>query len=191
MAIDSYLNLITSEHYDKPKFMAWLTAVLNIGDSGITVANAIPSAFDVNQATGVSLDTLGQQIGRTRFLPFQLSDGTNPVLDDSNFRTSLKAKIAQNQWDGTIPQMYELWNDAFPEANLQIKDNQNMSMTATIRGQLGLQSVELVTVGYIFPKPGAVSLDIRWESDITQSNYMALAVTTRDTYSVDCLALSD
>ncbi|MGD8188581.1 DUF2612 domain-containing protein [Brevibacillus ginsengisoli] len=188
MSITPYLNLITSQHSDKPKYMAWLTAVLEKGDAAVTVVNNIPSAFDVENAVGVQLDTQGELIGRSRYLPFQLADGTSPVLDDSNYRVALKAKIAQNQWNGTIPQIYDLWSNLFPNALLKIRDNQDMSMQATIRGELGLQSVQLVTVGYILPKPAGVRLNISWESELSRTDYVGIAVTTRDTVAINCAA---
>ncbi|WNF07279.1 DUF2612 domain-containing protein [Brevibacillus borstelensis] len=181
MAIEPYLNLVTSQHYNKVKFMSWLSAVLQKVDDVLEVTNAIPEAFDVNKAVGVQLDTVGELVGRSRYLPFQLTDGSSPVLDDTNYRIALKAKIAQNQWDGTLPQIYDVWNSLFPNAQLIIKDNQDMTMDAKIRGDLGLQSVTLVTVGYIIPKPSGVRLNVKWESEITRRDYLGMIVTERDT----------
>lgn len=181
MAIDQYLDLITSEHRNKPKFISWVSALLDKVDDAVNVTNNIPSAFDINNAVGVQLDVDGQLIGRSRYLPFQLPDGTSPVLDDQNYRVALKAKVAINQWDGTVPQVYETWKDLFPDAQLMITDNQDMTMKATIRGSLGLQSVFLVTVGYIIPKPSGVRLDVAWQSELTRQDYLGMLVTSRDT----------
>lgn len=186
MSITPYLDLIPSQHRDKQKFIAWLTAVLEKGEATITVVKSIPDAFDIENAVGKQLDTQGELIGRTRYLPFQLDDGTSPVLDDENYRTALKAKIARNQWDGTIPQIHELWDTLFPDAKMRIKDNQNMSMKAIIRGELGLESVHLVTVGYIIPKPFGVRLDIAWESELDRTDYVGMMATTRDTVQITC-----
>ncbi len=186
MSITPYLDLITSQHRDKDKFIRWATVLLEKIDAAATAANSIPSAFDIENAVGVQLDTQGELIGRTRYLPFQLPDGTSPVLNDEDYRTALKAKIAQNQWDGTIPRIYELWDDLFPGAKLRITDNQDMSMKATIRGELGLQSVHLVTVGYIIPKPTGVRLDIAWESELSRVDYVGMIVTERDVVQIAC-----
>lgn len=186
MAIQQYLDQITSQHWNKDRFMSWLTEMLEKEDAAVTVVSSIPDAFSVDQAVGVQLNTLGDLLGRSRYLPFQLADGSSPVLDDSNYRIALKAKIARNQWDGTLPQIYELWADLFPNARLKLKDNQDMSMKATIRGELGLQSVLLVTVGYIIPKPSCVRLEITWESEVDRKNFVGMAVTTRDTVQISC-----
>ncbi|NRS20579.1 DUF2612 domain-containing protein [Brevibacillus sp. HB1.4B] len=181
MAIQPYLDLITSEHYNRPKFMSWLSALLQKADDAEIISNIIPSAFDVENAVGVQLDTLGELIGRTRFLPFQLADGSSPVLDDHNYQIALKAKIAQNQWDGTVPEIYDMWDSLFPDAQLMITDNQDMTMKGTIRGDLGLQSVELITVGYIIPKPSTVRLNVAWQTELTRRDYLGMIVTMRDT----------
>lgn len=186
MAIESYLDLVTSQHRDKEKFIRWLSAVLEKADDAENVASSIPNAFHIENAVGAQLNTLGGLVGRSRYLPFQLADGTSPVLDDHNYRVALKAKIAQNQWDGTLPQIYELWSDLFPEARLKIKDNQDMTMKATIRGELGLQSIELVTLGYILPKPSGVQLNIAWESELDRMDSIGMAVTLRDTVVLAC-----
>lgn len=181
MATEPYLSLITSEHYNKPKFMSWLSAVLQKVDDINAVANDITNAFDIDSAKGVQLDTIGELVGRSRYLPFQLTDGSSPVLDDDNYRVALKAKIAQNQWDGTIPQIYEIWDSLFPNAQLLIRDNQDMTMHGSIRGELGLQSVELITVGYIIPKPSGVSVNVKFETELTRKDYLGMLITTRDT----------
>ncbi|USG65152.1 DUF2612 domain-containing protein [Brevibacillus ruminantium] len=183
--IQQYLDLITSQHCNKDKFMSWLTVVLERGDAAVTVVSRIPEAFDVNKAVGVQLDTVGDLVGRSRYLPFQLADGSSPVLDDDNYRIALKAKIAQNQWDGTIPQIYKLWDDLFPSARLRLFDNQDMTMKAKIRGDLGLHSVLLVTLGYIIPKPSGVRINIAWESEIDRMDYVGMLVSGRDTITIE------
>jgi len=181
MAITPYLDLITSQHRHREKFIRWVTAVLEKADDAMTAANHIPEAFDIDNAVGVQLDTLGVLIGRSRYLPFQLPDGTPPVLDDKNYRVALKAKIAINQWDGTIPQIHEIWDELFPDARLRITDNQDMSMNASIRGEMGIESIHLVTVGYVIPKPSGVRLNVTWESELTRQDYLGMIVTMRDT----------
>ena len=184
MAIEPYRDLITSQHWHKDKFMRWLTVLLEKADASVTVSENIPGAFDIETAVGVQLDTLGDLVGRSRYLPFQLADGSSPVLDDNNYRVALKAKIARNQWDGTVPQIRELWADLFPGAQLKLRDNQNMTMKATIRGELGLQSVLLVTLGYIIPKPSGVRLDIAFESELDRMDYVGMNVTGTEVVTI-------
>lgn len=184
MAITNYLNLITSEHRSQPNFTAWLSAALQKVDDGMTMTNSIPSSFDVDSAVGVQLDVLGTIVGRGRVLNFQPADGSSPVLDDTHYRLAIKAKIAQNQWDGTTPQIYDIWNALFPNDTLQIVDNQNMTMKALIGGQLDLLSIEMLAQGYIIPKPQTVGLTIIGLSNANESPYLGMLVTSSDTITI-------
>jgi len=73
----------------------------------------------------------------------------------------LKAKIAANNWDGSIPQAYDIWVSAFgAESILLIQDNQDMSMVVAIAGQR-LDTIEqaLLVNGYIPLKPEGVKVN--------------------------------
>ncbi|WP_206922989.1 DUF2612 domain-containing protein [Alicyclobacillus suci] len=179
MAIQKYLNLITSEHQNKPKFNAWLSAALNKVDDGITAANSIPTAFDIDTAVGVQLDILGQAIGQLRDIGVPLTSASS-ILDDDHYRLVLKAKIARNQWDGTIGQIYDIWNGAFPNSALQIIDNQDMSMQAVVTNLTDNLSTELVTAGLIIPKPMGVTLIIIADTTISEELYFGAIVSGGD-----------
>lgn len=165
--IQRYLDLITSEHYEKPKFTLWLTAALNIVDDVVTAANTVSLAFDIDLAIGAQLDVLGSIVGRSRQVDFQPSDNVSPVLDDDTYRMVIKAKIAQNQWDGTIPSLYDLWDNIFPLIRLMLVDNQNMTLSAAITGMTSQLQEDLVTNGYIIPKPQGVKINYSFTNGIT------------------------
>ncbi len=179
MAIQPYLDLITSEHYNKPKFMAWLTAPLQLVDDTTTAANDLLTAFDINTAVGAQLDILGVSIGQARDIGVPLS-GASSILDDTHYRLVLQARIARNNWDGTIPSIYEIWNNAFPSVLLQLVDNQNMTMQAVITNLTDNVSQELVTAGLIVPKPMGVELVIVANTAVGEQAYLAMVVTTSD-----------
>ncbi len=179
MAISDYLNLITSEHADKPNYIGWVSANLQLVEDNMRVSNAMMSAFDINTAVGNQLDMLGVSIGQARDIGVPLS-GTSSILDDTHYRLVLQARIARNNWDGTIPSIYTLWNNAFPTAPLQLVDNQNMSMQAVITNLTDNISQELVTAGLIVPKPMGVGLAIVASTAIGDPNYMAILVTAND-----------
>ncbi|MGP0750594.1 hypothetical protein ACAG12_26245, partial [Escherichia coli] len=67
---------------------------------------------------------------------------------------------------------------------MKLRDNQNMTMKATIRGELGLQSVLLVTLGYIIPKPSGVRLDIAFESELDRMDYVGMNVTGTEVVTI-------
>jgi hypothetical protein len=188
MAIDSYLNNITSQHRDKPNFIAWLTSNLNIVDDIYNVLKGMDEAFDIDNAIGKQLDTLGVIIGRERALTFQPLNGFDPVLTDNYYRLVLKAKIAFNMWDGTIPSMYEIWSNIFgddPDLSLQIKDNQDMSFNAYITGYADQIQQDLVQHGYIIPKPQGVKVNYIGRSKIPFHPYSAMKVTVSKVETVN------
>jgi hypothetical protein len=157
--IQRYIDLITSEHADKPKFIAWLTAALNVLDDAVKLADVLCVYFDLDAAAGAQLDVLGEIVGVSRTVDFQPSDGSSPVLDDETYRLVIRAKIAQNQWDGTLQQIYDLWNNIFPLQKLVLTDNQDMTMDAIVFGvSSGIQQ-DLVANGYIVPKPQGVFIN--------------------------------
>lgn len=180
MATDSYLNNITSQHRDKPNFIAWLSAHLIIIDDIYNVLKGMDNDFDIDNAIGKQLDTLGVIIGRERTLTFQPLNGFNPVLTDDYYRLVLKAKRAFNRWDGTIPSMYTIWDDIFgsdTDLNLQIKDNQDMSLNAYITGYTDQIQQDLIQHGYIIPKPQGVRVNYIGRSKIDSKQYSAMKVT--------------
>lgn len=182
---DDYLNLITEEYADKPRFTAMIKA-LSQGFVDIqNIEAVIPNFYDIDVAVGVQLDAIGVWIGISRYLktpltnvyftwddttlvgwdsgswmgPYDSATGIT-VLSDDAYRTLLKAKSAANQWDGTIPLAVTIWNTVFGTGQtVIIQDNQDMSM---IMGFVGppLTAVQqaLVTSGYIPLKPEGVHI---------------------------------
>lgn len=184
MTKDEYLALITSEHSDKPKFEATVGATVAPLARLQEVLGSLIQEFDIDSAVGVQLDIIGQWVGRPRRIdaplvgayftwddlasdgwdsgiwkgPFDPDSGLVDLPDDS-YRVLLKAKIAANSWDGTIPGAYEIWATIFTNSHLIIQDNQDMSMVVGIAGQpLSIVDQALLTNGYIPLKPEGVRI---------------------------------
>lgn len=177
MAIEKYVDNITSQHRDKPKFISWLSKSLTIIDHAYLSAKSIDINFDLDYAVGKQLDTLGKVIGRERLLTFQPLNGHNPVLDDETYRLVLKAKVAMNMWDGTIPQSYEIWDNIFKDIGLQLQDNQDMSFNAYITGYVNQIRQDLIQHGYIVPKPEGVRVNYIGKSLVDFKPYSAMVVS--------------
>jgi hypothetical protein len=185
MTLDEYKKLITSEHNDKPKFMAMVNAGVQPLVKFQQILSDLPRDFDIDFAVGQQLDIVGKWIGRTRDVaipltdvyfswgepsvgwglgswmgPFDPASGLTRLPDDS-YRILLKAKIAANSWDGTIPGAYEVWEEAFGnQSQIVIQDNQDMSMTVAIFGlPLDAITLALLTGGYIPLKPEGVRIN--------------------------------
>lgn len=180
-----YVALITNEHAQRAKFIATLQATIDPLTRGQAVLRGLNTDFDIDTAVGVQLDILGIWIGISRRVavplvgvyftfddtiqtgwdsgswqgPFDPDSGLTE-LPDEDYRILLKAKIAANSWDGSIPGAYSVWESAFnDESFILIQDNQDMSMIIAIVGQpLSAVSQALLTQGYIPLKPAGVRI---------------------------------
>lgn len=180
--VSQWTNRVTSEHNQKPKFMAMLAAVFQPIADTLDQINTVN--FDLDSAVGAQLDVLGQWIGISRNLQVPITgvyfawdtvglgwdQGVwlgpgDPVtglivLPDAQYRTLLRARIANNQWDGTIEGAYAIYDILFAGTSfgINIKDNQNMTMTVTVTGPtLDAATAAIVTGGYLDLKPAGVS----------------------------------
>ncbi len=187
MAIDKYLNSVTSQHRDKKKFIAWLSSSLTIIDHAYIMTKNMDNDFDLDNALGVQLDMLGQSIGRKRMLTFQPLNDHNPVIDDETYRLVLKAKVAMNNWDGKTESAYEIWDNTFKDIGLQIQDNQDMSMTAYVTGYVNQIRQDLIQHGYIVPKPEGVKINYIGKTPINFNKYSYIVVSSQQTTTINMI----
>lgn len=155
-SIGYYLSLLTHQYQNSPKLLAWLQACLQpIIDAGV-LAGQMVNAFDLDAAIGPQLDVLGQIVGASRTVGFQPSGGVSPTLTDATYRLLLRAKIAQNQWNGQIDSLYTLWPTLFPGGTITVLDNQNMTADIILAGVFSSIAQDLIINGYIVPRPEGV-----------------------------------
>lgn len=184
--VSPYLDLITSEHRDKPLYVAVLTTFLQgLADLQITLAS-MPAKFDLDLAVGDQLDKVGEWIGFSRNVNVALTgvyfeldnaalgldfgsmqgpgdpDSGLVVLPDDAYRTLLRAKVAANHWDGSIPGAYAAWDLAFAGTGFSIKihDKQNMHMDYELTGPVpDALTLALFTGGFLDLRPAGVLID--------------------------------
>lgn len=156
LPIGYYLNLVTSQYRLSPKFNALLKVLLRKFDDVTNCMVKLDTAFDLDSAIGVQLDSLGIVAGVGRTVNFQPTGGVSPILDDDTYRILIKAKIIQNQWDGTRATLYTSWRQLFPNGTIIIADNQNMTATVLITGSFTSITKDLIANGYIVPRPEGV-----------------------------------
>ncbi len=163
-----YIDLITSEHITKPKYVEWVRALLKPFIETINLNDEIKKAFNLNTSTGVQLDILGKILVQSRNMNFQPSDGSSSILKDEDYRILLKAKVLKNQWKGTISEFYKYWNILFQNTplNIYLIDNQDMAPVIVIwRSQVSSIVEDFLRYGLLIPKPAGLGLSIR-EIDI-------------------------
>jgi hypothetical protein len=68
MTVETYLNLITSQHRDKPKFVATVQATVSPLVALQDTLKGLVQDYDLDTAIGQQLDIIGQWAGVTRNL---------------------------------------------------------------------------------------------------------------------------
>lgn len=155
---DSYMNLVTSQHRDKPKFSAMLSVLLQPSEDIFSVAVYLDDEFDLDLATGKQQDILGEIVGQSRTVDFQPDRGLSPVLDNYVYKNLLKAKIAKNMWKGCIEDLRDIWMNLFGKPII-IQDNQDMTIDVVVVGFNDQMTKNLIQKGYIVPKPQSVGVN--------------------------------
>jgi len=184
MTVEEYLNLITSAYRKKPKFEAMVSDYVSVPSRVQDLLASMIPIFDVDVAVGDQLDIIGLWVGISRNVNIPTTgiyfswDGVDPTvgwdygtwqgnlptstiteLPDDAYRTLIKAKIAANKWDGTTTNAYVIWDALFPDLNILIQDNQNMSYAMIFFGGIiSSLTVALITGGYIPLKPEGVRI---------------------------------
>lgn len=182
MTLQDYLNLITSEYIEQPNFTSMISTDVSIPVQVQELLTSMIPLFDLDLAVGAQLDVIGQWVGISRYISVPISgvfftwDGVDPAvgwdygtwqpatlptqvtaLPDDAYLLLIKAKIAANQWDGTIPGAYAIWDNLFSTTTIIIQDNQNMTYNLIIVGGIiDSLSLALITGGYIPLKPEGV-----------------------------------
>lgn len=156
-----YRRLVTSEYRSAPKYQAMVQAVLKFGLEADEAAQAIVKQFDLEHAIGAQLDVLGEIVGVERLLNFQPKSVASPILTDEMYRFVIRCKIVKNHWDGTLKSLYVQWAELFPEVKLlQIQDLQDMSFNIVVVGEFDELKKELISHGYVVPKPEGVRINL-------------------------------
>lgn len=158
---EGYLDLITSEHRIRPKYIAMVKKLLESTDSIMEISLTLPSYFDIDSAGGKQLDILGEQLGKSRVMPFNSITGNSSILTDDLYRILLKATIAKFNWQGGIEELYKYWDRLLPDIKISTRDNQDMTIDIALVGVKNEQLKEMILLGYIIPKPQGVRLNMQ------------------------------
>ena len=150
---ESYLNLIPSANRTKLKFIADLCLDLDIFDDLFTLCGFTDSLYNIDTASGVFLDIVGEIAGASRTV--SISDTEAYILSDEDFIIYIKSKIAKNTWNGEIDSLQDLWFRLFGR-RIGIIDNQDMSIGIYLIGDYSAAMLALIKAHLIIPKPVGV-----------------------------------
>ena len=183
--ISQYLALVTSEHRDKPKFRALVSALIQPFADISALINSMPALFDLDVAVGDQLDKVGQWIGVSRglkvpitgiffsldtpglgldqsFWQSQYTPSTGlEQLPDAQYRTLLRMRIVNNSWNGSLSQAYSIIDALFANSIYTpfIQDYGNLSMAIGLSGAVPDNLTKaLLTQGYFNVRPAGVQV---------------------------------
>lgn len=183
--VAEYLDLITQQHRDKPRFMATVEAIVAPYVHLQNVMMSFLSAFDVDSAIGVQLDIIGRWVGVSRIISTPISgvyfswDGSEDegwdhgvwkspndpdsgfsTLPDDLYRRVIRAKIRSNASCGCVPDVYRILSELVPTAGLvKVVDNQNMSMTLRIDvSEITAVERAILETGLLHVQPAGVNV---------------------------------
>lgn len=168
-----YTGLITSEHQQRPKFMATVAALVQPVVDQINTLLSMPGKFDLETAIDDQLDVVGEWVGISRrvsipvvtYSPDGPTISTSEItsLDNDTFRLLIVAKIAANNWDGTAESLVSLLEIVFPPSSgtlVFVEDNFDMTMTIGISGAIpSITFLSLLFNEYLPIKPSAVRIN--------------------------------
>ncbi|HCK6705310.1 TPA: DUF2612 domain-containing protein [Salmonella enterica subsp. enterica serovar Typhi str. CT18] len=173
--MSKYTDLITNYHATKPKFVEHIDLVTRPLAETSAAINGLISAFDIDYATGIQLDILGQWIGLSCVVSQPISgvyfswdtdglgydqgvwqgpydpDSGYTSLSDETYRIVLKTKIAINNWDGRNDSLPPILDAALDGSGLkmQIVDNQDMTIGIWVFPETDISSVSLELIAAI------------------------------------------
>ncbi|EAW1163518.1 DUF2612 domain-containing protein [Salmonella enterica] len=173
--MSKYTDLITNYHATKPKFVEHIDLVTRPLAETSAAMKGLINAFDIDHATGIQLDILGQWIGLSRVVSQTISgvyfswdtdglgydqgvwqgpydpDSGYTSLSDETYRIVLKTKTAINNWDGRNDSLPPILDAALDGSGLkmQIVDNQDMTIGIWVFPETDISSVSLELIAAI------------------------------------------
>lgn len=147
--------------------MAWLIASISMVEDVQHFLSNLYLQYDLDRAVGAQLDSIGEQLGMPRKLPFQPSGGVSPIMSDTNYRLVLRAVIAESHFDGTVSSLYNLFQTVLGGTGLYfiVIDNQDMSVSVIVYGQTDSLIKDELEHGLIVPRPEGVAISINVTAD--------------------------
>lgn len=174
---------IYAQYADKPKTVAWLNTTREIGEELAKVANQVRRCFDIDSATGETLEIIGRIVVIDRIRKEQLMnsgifsdpDGTefnekekqfaewsvfkDEKLSDELLRLAIRAKIIKNTANPTADELLDAFRFLFPSGNVfRLINHHDMSFTVEYIGLLSSVEQWVIDLEDFIPTPQGVRL---------------------------------
>lgn len=202
------VSRVATQYSAATRFLAYIRALLTASAELEAVLQLIAQQADIDIAEGVNLDVLGEIVGLSRKVsvpldiyfafdyggagfdegfwkgPYDPTDGL-VSLDDTTYRTMIRAKIEANKWDGTNDGLGGIYESILTGSGTTafVVDNQDMSIDLYLFGKDPSKAIAaLLRNGYFPIKPGGVRINKYLKPSVanqplfgfdTQSSYVA------------------
>lgn len=170
--LSDYINLITSEHRDKPKYVALLSMFAQWAVDLRTLYASLPGLFDIDTAIGAQLDDVALWTGATRRITIEPTilypapaDPYVYVLTDAELRAFARGRIVANFWDGSPNGIVPIYEAYFGGSGqyAAIVDNEDMTITIYLTGVTPTPAQLAIISQFLLPtRPAGVLLDGIW-----------------------------
>lgn len=180
---DYFTDLVTAEHSDKPKYIQTVSLSTQGYADQIDLCSQAYDLYDLDDAVGAQLDAVGLWVGLSRFVAldvgqyfswdtkgvgwdqgvwWEVGDAESMVttLQDAQYRTLLKVKIACNHFDGTLPSALSILNNAVSTDGCTVTAKEgDMSVTFNVSGDISTVMKAVIEKSYIALKPAGVAVN--------------------------------
>lgn len=186
-----------AQYRNKPKFMAWLDIAHKMGGDIESAALAVRRSYDIDTAAGESLNVIGRivvvdrgfisdiplgqlsfadvdmepaQCGDDSAMMSEMTAATDSTMSDAIFRLAIKAKIAKNNGDATIPSILDQVDQLIPGLRyVAIADYGDMTFAIEFQGDVDAVLRWALFNADLIQRPAGVQFDGFIElSDFTQ-----------------------
>lgn len=157
-----------AQYRNKPKTMAWMDICHRLGGDIDAAAQAVRKSYDIDTAQGAVLDVIARivvidrgfisdiPLGQVSFTPdgmdqpqcgddtammAETTAATDSVMSDAILQLAIKAKIAKNNGDATIPSILRQVNNLIPDLDYVAVVNDIGDMTFGIEFSGSVDSV--------------------------------------------------
>lgn len=175
---EAYASLITEKNYEREKYMLFVRSMLKPAMGLQELIDSFNNVYDLDGASGVQLDEIGAIVGASRLLSYKPQTGTRE-MDDDEFRIVIKLTIAMNAWNGTLGELEPLYKNIFGDtATIRYIDNQDMTVTINVYGDLSTRETEILEKSGLLLVPVGVGKEvIKSGEDVVVSLYAGLDIS--------------
>lgn len=152
--------VILWQYNDAPKLKQIVSQQQSFMNKAIkTYVNEFNDNFlDIRTANSDGLSMWGSLLGVPR--PTYVVDGQTVSFSDDGYKLLLRAKVASLTFNGSMAALNNIFKVLFPDANIAITDNENMTVTINIDGDLTPEQLYMISDSFInkfIPRPTGVS----------------------------------